>query len=314
MTRPVRAKGLLTRNWHKVAEITLIYCMVIVTDRFILSDNAFFGWNPNPLWLPVILFSTLYGTLSGVCSALISGVYWFFQSRNINFPGDILEQTFQRSIQPMLWYATAIAIGEVTISRQRRLSRLTTGGKADKQKIRKLADYLTQLHGINRALQIRIATNNRNIAESLAIGSELATARLETFPAIFHRMVSYALKTDQFDCFIEWQGRTRFPFNHGTAQISQDAARDLCSVLNQIRSVVTAADPSIRSFLPNGAAAAIPLFQNDNVIGAIVIYDLDFCDLNAEYVAEMRILSAWCSTIIPSIISKIDIYQKVNIP
>lgn len=310
MRQASQGKRLSKDLFQKSAEIFTTYLILYLIDIFILNDNAFFGWNPNPLWLPVILFSSLYGTLAGVGAAIISSAYWFFQSRSIIFAGDIFEQTFQRSVQPMLWYATAIALGEVTSSRRRRLDHLTAERHLDKNKMRKLAGYLTQLHEINRTLQIRIATNNRSVAESLAIGSELAMARFDDLPAIIHRMISYSLKTEAFDCFIEWKGETRFPFGQRRSQLSPDDARDLCLVLNHVRDVFTSADPSTRNNLPSGAVAAIPLFHNENVIGAIIIYKIEFRDINADYVAEMHVLMQWCSAIIPLLVARMDLYPR----
>lgn len=276
-------------------EITLLVGGLAAIDHLLLARNAFLSINPNPYWLPVLLFSLTYGTEAGLMVATITSILWLVGNQDTTFPGDFFEQAFHKSLPPMLWHASAIAIGEVTYVRRRNAQRVGRRLVSTREHLAVMASYLTKLHAINRSLQLQIVTQETGVAEALKLSSELAFGDIDHKLKVLHQMIAVATRTSGFSCIISHDGNLAYPFERFGDLRRTGVPPQFLDRLALHNSIITAAHEDQRRDLPFGAVVAIPLSPqgSSNVLGAIIVYEIAFEDLSDTYLSELALIPHW---------------------
>ncbi len=277
------------------AEISLIVGGLAAIDYLLLAGNAFLTINPNPYWLPVLLFSLTYGTEAGLMVATVTSILWLVGNQETKFPGDFFEQAFHKSLPAMLWYASAIAVGEVTYVRRRNAERVGRRLASTRERLAVIAHYLTRLHATNRSLQLQIVTQETGVAEALKLSSELAFADIDHKLKVLHQMIAVATRTQGFACIISDHGDLRYPFERLGDLRRTGIPPDFLGRLARHSGIITAANQDQRRDLPFGAVIAIPIYPQGSatILGAIIIYDMAFEDLSDTYLSELALMPQW---------------------
>lgn len=102
-----------------VIELIVLFAILLVIERLLLSPGEFAKLQPHPYWLPVILLSLQYGTADGVLAAAIAIVAGFVMGSPTQGIG---EEYYHYLIRvwavPIGWITSSILIGEIR-ARQR---------------------------------------------------------------------------------------------------------------------------------------------------------------------------------------------------
>ncbi|AEG48516.1 hypothetical protein Sphch_0822 [Sphingobium chlorophenolicum L-1] len=180
------------------AEMLILFAALMAVDHGFLKGDAFSDLNPNPYWLPVLIMALAYGTGAGLAAGAIASAIWFRWSNLWPGPADHIEQQLRLSIQPMLWMVTALVAGEVTASRRNRIADQERRHQAMDRNWKKLADVIARLTATNRKLQVRIATEQRTVVQTIAAGLGLAQPDPESQVDAVARMIALAAQTEDF--------------------------------------------------------------------------------------------------------------------
>ena len=107
----------IRRNARMAAEVAIFFALLVVADRWLTGGHAFTGVQPNPLWLPVLVFAMAYGTGTGVVAAALASAYWWYGARASVTDADYLDRLLHLSLPALMWFVAAGVVGEVTLNR-----------------------------------------------------------------------------------------------------------------------------------------------------------------------------------------------------
>lgn len=178
---------------NAVIELAVIVLAIIAID-WLLPDQGLADIGPNPYWLPVLLMSLQYGTVSGLLAAGVGIAMTMLSGIPEQGVGEN-HFTFLLRIwaEPILWIAVAVLLGQFRIrqiSAKRELARQVQELSAQRQA---LADYSTNLRLRCEAVERRIAgRDNAPTLELLAALAELGRPDCAVQPALA-RLVELAI-------------------------------------------------------------------------------------------------------------------------
>ncbi|QUS55082.1 hypothetical protein [Pseudovibrio brasiliensis] len=114
---------------------------------------------PSPLWIPIIIASSIFGTRSGILSALtaLALTLWYVPPQPIGGQ-NFFEYFTTTGLEPTLWLLTAIIFGEFRTSLLRKNQRLQNQLTQALGQRDTISDYCTTLTMEAENLQSRIAS------------------------------------------------------------------------------------------------------------------------------------------------------------
>ena len=157
-SRPPAATRLpVLPRFAALVEIAVLYLGLLAID-WLQPGIDLFDFRPHPFWLPVLLLSLQYGTVSGLLAAAIA----IALTAGAGFPEQNPAQTYFSYLikiwmEPMLWIGAAVLIGQFRmrqISRKQQLAFRVAELAAQKSAI---ADYAQNLRAHCNALERQIA-------------------------------------------------------------------------------------------------------------------------------------------------------------
>lgn len=200
----MRTSGLRPANATSArpfVETLLFFVLLVVVDHAVAAGDAFAALEPHPFWLPVILMAVAYGSGPGLLAAILASLIWVLDGEQVQ-TGDHLERMLSLSILPMLWVTTALVTGEITSSHLGAMRRLARHRNRLTREQNKLTEIIGELAETNRALQVRIALEERTIADAIAAAVELVDMRPSQQLAGIERLVNVATKGGAFTFYV----------------------------------------------------------------------------------------------------------------
>jgi len=142
--------------WVEIIGFFLI-CMAIAYIARI--DFNYFSYSPHPFWIIVILISAQYGTQAGLLAAFVATVLYLtgplpkqslIQENN--------EYIFLLLKIPLLWFVTALILGELRMKHIRERDRLMIIASTTTAREKQLADSYEALKRVKERLELHVAS------------------------------------------------------------------------------------------------------------------------------------------------------------
>lgn len=139
-------------------EILCFFLICFVIALIFQTDFNFFTVSPHPFWIIVILISAQYGTVAGLLAALVSTLVYL--------AGPLPKQTILQewsdyfyllAKEPLLWFVTALVLGELRMRHIRERDTLRTIVDEAKAKEQQLAESYEALKRIKERLEVHVA-------------------------------------------------------------------------------------------------------------------------------------------------------------
>lgn len=286
--------------------IALIEIIVLIVPITLLDHHA--PWFPNlaefqphPFWLPVLLLSLQYGTLSGLIAASVAILGTLY----IGWPQqDVGENHFTYLLrvwtQPALWIGSALVLGQFRLRQierklelQRLVAELTTQRNA-------IADFSTNLRARCDALERHIASRPSGVARD-AVGAlaDLAASGRDGLRPALARAIEAAIGPSRSALFVNAGDGLALEASTGQGD-EQPRSRRLdpadplhraLVVEGRVLSVLSAGDERV---LAGRGLVAVPIIAatSDRVIGALMIEGMETRRLDAHTPERLRLLAA----------------------
>lgn len=290
--------------WRRPArigtELTLGFGLLAVLDHWITGGTGFATVQPSPFWVPVLVMALAYGTGAGLCAAGIASALWLAHTHDIA-ARDYLDHLFHLSLPPLLWFVTAVAIGEVTILRTNRYLRLKRHGRVAQRNVARMTEAFDALSRINRRLQVQIATETASLGHVIDTATRLSSTEPAERRAAIVRLIALAARSEDFTCYRIVGDEARAWLRGSQAAVRRDVLPlALIERLLRRRAVIHVARRSDRAALDGVGVAAIPLCDpmTDSLVGCLVLHALPFAALNASRVAELNEIGAWLTPLL----------------
>ena len=305
--RPQQAPGvqrglLLLPPLNAVLELALFVVVVLCVDAFVPSFSLN-SIEPNPSWLPVLLLSVQYGTVSGLLAAGVC----IALSMQTGFPEqDVGENLFVYLLrawaQPMLWISAAVLLGQFRTRHIAERAELTQELATLSSQRTAIADYANNLRNRCDALERHLASHDG--PEPVAVLAEIArvaAAGPAELPASFRSVMAAALPGAAGGLYLITPTGVRLLATTGQDGIgsapgehSGDATVTpaLLGELEARRRPVSGLTKEGELLLAGKALVAVPVEFGDRVAGVILIHSLAPQALNAGLTGALPVLAA----------------------
>lgn len=148
--------GIRVAAW---VEIACFFLLCLAIAFFTGTNFNFFSISPHPFWIVVILISVQYGTLAGLLAALVATIVYLagpLPKHNILLEWS--EYFFLLAKLPLLWFVSALILGELRMKHIRERDRLRVIAYETEEREKKLAEAYEGLKRIKERLELRVAS------------------------------------------------------------------------------------------------------------------------------------------------------------
>jgi hypothetical protein len=267
-------------------EIAVLFGLIIGLGWLTGQDLA--DLRPHPFWVPVLLLSLQYGTVSGLLAAGIATAFTGIGQLPEQVVGESYFVYFLRIwIEPILWIASAVLLGQFRMRQIANKMELVRQVQELAAQRTSLADYAVKLRHRCETLERRLA--GRQEPDSLLMLQAISGARQVGAPGLgvaFAQVMAAVLPGSQASLFVVDQNRLRRALmapmpgdglgNNGLSLQALDATHPLFHGIvlrGEGASVLTAAGEAV---LVGLGIAAVPMRSDQGaVIGMIKVEVMD---------------------------------------
>lgn len=258
-----------------------LFVLAIVVIDWAVPGFDLLRIEPNPCWLPVLLLSTQYGTVSG----LLAAATCIGLSIHSGFPEqEIGENLFVYLLrvwaQPMLWIAAAVLLGQLRTRHIMERAELKQEVAILTSQRSALADYARNLRQRCDVLERHIAGGgNSEPVGVLAVLSRLGSGSQADVRDVFRTCMASVLPDADVALMrlgpagLEMLASTRaqMPFAPAHLETSSGLVRELTETKAPL-SVLTA---SGERALSGYALMAVPIEAGEEMVGAILVHEIE---------------------------------------
>ncbi len=153
------------------AELLLLLAGLLFADLFVPLTSM----TPSPFWVPVVLLTAQYGTMSGLAAAAgATAASLIISSGATQAAGDYYTHFLQLWRDPIWWFATALVLGGLIDRRVWERNTLTENLRRAEDQRQSIAAYCERLQKYAEGLEQRIAlSEGRSMDAGLIALSEL---------------------------------------------------------------------------------------------------------------------------------------------
>lgn len=288
-----------------VAEIAVLFGLLMILDIGVLDGARFAGIDPSPYWIPVLLAAALYGTGMGLLAAAMATLlYLSGPLPAVAVGGDYFRHGVAIALPPMLWGFAALAIGEISLARRRAVAAARRRAEQLASEVDALSRRVRDLDDNCRQLQISHAglTDTR----MAAYGNAVSLA--DPDPAIFWPAVGQLIRgvtgADAFTLYsviggtlhpmVRW--RTR-PDGDVTPVPSPGPA--LTAALLVGERWMTTEHEADRALLGDAGLVAGPIRAGGGRVRAVLVIEaLPFAQLNRLMLANAEMMATWIAALL----------------
>jgi hypothetical protein len=284
-----------------VAETIILLAVLLAIDRFIGAGDRFFGVQPHPFWIVVLLVAAQYGAVEGLLAAALASVALVVPSLpKLGVQEDYFEYALKIGLNPAMWLGAALVVGELRSSVDRRNRALSAALRLAERREQFLAAAAERLALANRGLEDRVAGQLRTVASLYEAAK--AVEKLGPGDVIIGiaDLLRAGMNPRKFSVYLINGTALEAVFNEGWEE--DDAFRrvyDASSPLFQEVVVkarrLCAASAADALALEEQALLAGPIQSSatGQVVGMLKIERMDALDFNSGAVENFRILCEW---------------------
>lgn len=287
-----------------IIEAVLLLAAIIVIDAIGGSGDRFWHVRPHPFWIVVLLIAAQYGAREGLFAAVAASLALLVANLPpMGFGEDPYDYAVGLALNPAMWLAASLVIGELRSQADRRVQEMERSLKDSEARENHLAGAAERLATANRALEERVAGQLRTVAslyeasravEQLGAGDVLVgiagLVRAGLNPSKFSL---YLLNQDQLEAVLNegWGPHDKYTRVFGpTSPLFREIVvnrRPLC-VANAPEQAVLGSEGML--------AGPIVSAETGETLGMLKVERMEALDFNMSAVESFRIMCAWIGT------------------
>lgn len=261
----------------------------------------YFDVSPHPYWIIVILISAQYGTLEGLLAAFFSTVFLLL--------GPLPKQNlfvepsfyfFDIAKSPLLWFVTAVILGELRMKHIRERNRLREEVLKASEKESKIAEAYEALKKVKELLEMRVATEVKTTQMVMHAFHQLQMNDQEHILNGASELVKILLAPEKFSLFFLEAGKLKMTASFGWA-LDEDHYKenfDNETPLFQnivVRKTVVSFPTSDVTILGKEGIIAVPIIASNTgqVFGMIKIESIPLSKVRTTSIETLRNIGEW---------------------
>ncbi len=287
-----------------IVEVALMTGALLALDFAAFGGTRFDGVAPHPYWLVVLLVAGQYGSREGlVAAAAVTAALLVGNVAEQTINQDSHDFLFETLRLPFLWFAAAVAFGELRMRHITERQELTRDLDESESHARTLARAYERLRIIKETLETRVAsqleTTTTMYRASQAIDKLDPSAVIDGVNDIVRAVMS----PDQFSLFVLKDGVLRLEMAEGWSdqdhyETAFAADAPLFQEVIGRQRVVCATRSEDERLLANEGLIAGPILRPETgaVMGMLKIERLGFLRLTTSSLQNFRVVSDWIAT------------------
>lgn len=293
-------------NVSAFVEICIFFIIALLLDYYFYQGNRYWDLAPHPFWLIIILISTQYGTNEGLLAALISSLaLLLFNMPEQNIHLDLYAYAFMVMQKPLMWFVTAVIIGELRNRQFRELQNLYSMALKNKDELVRITEAYDHLNQLKDRLESEVASQ-LNTAINL-YQTARSMEKLNTTQVLLQsrKLISQILDPKQYSLYLLNDNTLQAAIQNGW---EKDASyirnfSDDSSIFQAIvgeRKFLNITRIEGEMILREEGVMAGPLIskESDAVLGMLKIEQLSFTQLNLSTVKSFEIICEWIGAVL----------------
>ena len=287
-----------------VVESVLLLAAIVILDLISGPGNRYFDVSPHPFWIVILLVSAQYGALEGVVAAILASAALLIGNLPpLGFGEDPYAYSVNLAVNPAMWMAAALGVGELRSQADRRAQELETSLSEAAEREERLISMAERLTAANRALEERVAGQLRTVAtlyeasravEQLGTGDVLVGISELVRAGINPKKFSlYLLNGQQLESVMSegWMPEDRF-----TRVFPAQSALFREVIVN--RRLLCVASRADQAALAGEGILAGPICsaETGETLGMLKIERMDAIEFNMTTVESFRVICQWIGT------------------
>ncbi len=284
-----------------ILEVLVLVGLVLLIDRIWGPGDRFAGLKPHPLWIPVLLAATYYGTREALWAAAVGTVALLWGQFPARMAGEGGYVWLLRAVrEPMLWLVAAVVLGEIRDAFRRRSVLMQEALDTARDRARGLSLACDRLTRQKEHLEERVADQSVTVHAMYSASRAIERDGVGDVLVGVTELVRTALNPKKFSLYLldgtlldaavseGWVAGDRFARRF-------DPSSPLFRAVVSERRQVAVTQPNDEPFLRDEGILAGPIVNGDTseVIGMLKIESMDFLDLHAASIQNFHVLCAW---------------------
>ena len=286
-----------------LGEIAGFFAVILLADYFLFGNDRFASVEPHPYWAIILLVATQYGTGEGLLAALLATVLFLTKAPEQGFDEDLYTWILRITTVPVLWFITALIVGEIRASHRReRYDLLEQLGMA-----REEAEAITEAYErqaqIKADLEARVAAQVRTVRAMYDASRAIDKKNTSEVIVGIASLVRAVLGPKKFSLFLLGASGLELVAADGWAASDVYAsefssASELFQAVAVRQEVLVAVNPEHELLLGGEGVIAGPLVTDESrvVMGMLKIEEIGFAQFNPATMQNFRIVCEWIAT------------------
>lgn len=294
--------GLRRNAWIEILGFLLL---VLVVDYLWFDGTRFRDFHPHPFWVIVLIASVQYGSTAGIITTVLAS--FLLLAGNIpqmHFTHDFHQYVLDKLIQPLMWLAAAVVLGELSSRNIRERRDMGTQLAEALHRIKLLSHSFEQLQGMRERLEVRVAGQLRTVSQTWKAAQAIQRLEPEKVMGGVNEMVSTLLEPEQFSVYVLKHDRLQVVIRHGwqaddeyTTEFNETSSLFQSIVAeNQVLSISRPEDEAV---LESQGVMAGPLINPDSgeLIGMLKIEDMGFAQMSVSTMENFSFICQWVGSV-----------------
>ncbi len=295
-------------------EIVCFFFILFIIALIFGMEYNFFTASPHPFWILVVLISAQYGTIEGLLAALAAtAIFLLGDLPPRNILQDKSEYFFFIGKTPILWFITAVILGELRMKHIRARDQLKKAALQAAEKETKIKEAYTALKKIKERLEMRVASEMQTSLMVISAFKELEELGKEGVIKGACDLTKALVAPDKFSIFLLESRELKLVAFWGwepSDQYLESFGPDTPLFQEIVGKKRTISADSFDSFILGKEGVLVAPIVADNaaaqVLGMIKVEQIPFLRLRTATIESLRTIGTWVGKAYANVLAHMD--------
>lgn len=285
-------------------EMLLGLIALVVIDKMFGAGNRFWGVNPHPFWVVVLLIAAQYGTGEGLLAAILSTA--FLLVGNVPEMKEGISKTdwlYSLAVNPVLWFTAGWVLGELRQRHVRERNSLLREVEESHRREDLIANSYNFVKNRKESLEVQVSGQLLSSIDAYRAAKSVETLDPKSVMQGVERLVQSVLGADKFSLYLFNDNKLSATIMHGWSpgdgyKGEIDSFSPIYRAVVGQRDLLVVANEQHEITLEGQGIMAGPVLEPESgrVIGMLKIEQLPFTTLSLNTVETFRALTEWIGT------------------
>lgn len=284
-----------------VIEVALFLAIALVLDAVFGGGDRYWGVEPHPFWIIVILLAVQYGVPEGILAVAASTLALLVGNLpEQRFDQLIYDYLFEVSINPLMWVVAAVFIGVLRERHIREREELQENLRLAREREEKIAESYEWVRDLKQKMELRIAGQLRSSIDTYRAAKAVEKLNPQDVLEGVNELIRAVMGPEQFSVFLRENGTASVSVMSGWSDMDSyprqyDSNSRLFQEVIGNRQTLCVVNDEHERILGGDGVLAGPLLdaESGQVVGMLKVEKLNFTELNLSSIEAFRAVCEW---------------------